>query len=82
MLKQIIFLFLFSSSPAVAQVQDYFPFVSGSTWLDRSRFEGATLTLRQDAERGLVSWDDSSRSEVPFLPFDGEAFASIQPDGK
>ncbi len=108
MLKQIVFLFLFSSSPAVAQVQDYFPLVSGSTWLYRSSFEGATLTLRisQIVERnghayhqlegyaptpvlirqypghGLVSWDDSSRSEVPFLRFDGEAFASALPDCK
>jgi hypothetical protein len=45
-MKQNVFLFLFSLGSLLAQVQDYFPLVSGSTWVYRSSNGAGPLTLR------------------------------------
>ncbi len=101
-MKQTVILFLFSLGSLMAQVQDYFPLVPGSTWVYRStndagpltlrlreplelngktyhRLEGyssSTLLIRQTEEGNFHSWDESTRSEVPFLLFDGKDFSS------
>jgi hypothetical protein len=45
-MKQNVFLFLFSLGSLMAQVQDYFPLVPGSTWVYRSSNGAGPLTLR------------------------------------
>lgn len=101
-MKQTVILFLFSLGSLLAQVQDYFPLVPGSTWVYRStngagpltlrlgeslelngktyhRLEGyasTTLLIRQTDEGNFHSWNESTRSEVPFLLFDGKDFLS------
>ena len=101
-MKQTVILFLFSLGSLVAQVQDYFPLVPGSTWVYRSsngagpltmrlgeslelngktfhRLQGyapTTLLIRQTEEGNFHSWDEITRSEVPFLLFDGKDFSS------
>ncbi len=99
---QTVILLLFSLGSLMAQVQDYFPLVPGSTWVYRSTngagpltlrlgeslelngktyhrldgYKSTTLLIRRTEEGDFNYWDETSRSEAPFLLFDGKEFSS------